>query len=170
MKYILCRGFELLTELPQFLDLADNSTEYLLESPESFVLKSMSLWKINQDKTRVVKKEGQELIDAQEALLKERRPKLIERYAGKSLNPVTLGNLEGATDILVFFMNKIINEESFLPEEKSIWDSFYSKVSPHFKVSLTDIPNEEDGLAAAKAQARQAEINMKNDPDWNLPE
>ena len=140
----------------------------LFTAPEGFEWEDQSLWKMNETHTDIVLKAGEEFDAATEQLVSERRSSLIIKHAGPSVNPITLGNLEGATDILAFFMNKLINGETLSSEETDTWNSFYSKVSPYFKITLTDIPNEEDGLASAKAAARQSEIDMKNDPDWNI--
>ncbi len=146
----------------------ENDSQIYADAPFEFSFKYKTLWTLSTDSMSVIKKTGTDLEEAMNKLGSSLRRELVNKYAGSALNPVTLGNLEGATDILVAFMNKIINGESFSVEEKEIWNSFYQKVSPHFKTNISNIPNEEDRLANAKAAARQAEIDMKNDPDWNI--
>ena len=146
----------------------ENKNQILLPEPEGFKQAELSLYEISEDNSKVILKSGSSLANATAELLAGIRGNLVNKYAGNSVNPIAIGNLEGATDILAYFLNKVINKEVIYAGEVDKWNSFYSKVSPYFKTKLEDIPNEEDSLAAAKQKARQVETDMKNDPDWNI--
>lgn len=148
--------------------LPATDTQDVADLPNDITPENIFLYHMDLADASLKLKSGTDLTSAQADILTGAREMLIAKHAGPSVNPITLGNLEGATDILVYFLNKTITSEPLTDEERAIWISFYSKVSPHFKTTLADIPNEEGALASAKATARQVEIDMKNDPDWNI--
>lgn len=144
----------------------DDDTKSLANIPEGFNIDEKILWKYDATSGNVEFKTGEDLADATASIITEMVNELIREYAGYTLNPVTLGQIEGACDIVVQFLNMWINDTTATQEQIDAWNSFYAKCSPYFKVTIDTVAGEEDDMAIAKAAARQAEIDMKDDPDW----
>jgi hypothetical protein len=159
------------TDTKAIAGLVDDScpevgTQKLLDVPDGFEHAEASLWVLNGDDTAVIMKTGQDLTDAQAALDTATVARLTNIYCGPQVSPNVIGALEGATDILVQFLDKWVNGEALTQDEKDKWNAWRAKQAAHYKVTIADIPNEEDGMAALKSAARTAETDMKADEEW----
>lgn len=138
----------------------------LADPPENWDWNKHEQWKYDPAQQIIVLKTGQPYIDAWTIINGRTIQRLIEKYAGQLFNPVTMGQVEGAADVVVQMLHKWVNGDTPTQGEKDAWNSFVTKCGPYFKVTLATLPDEENDMRDAKAAARQAEIDMKNDPEW----
>lgn len=137
----------------------------LADIPDGFDIDEKILWKYSDG--QIAMKTGIELDIAMATLNESKAMELINRYAGFTNSPITLGQIEGALDLVVQILNKFVNDEELTQEEKDKWNAFVSTNEQFFKISLFGVSQEDfDDMADAKAAARQAEVDMKNDPEW----
>jgi len=138
----------------------------LADVPDGFVEDQKVLWKNNNG--TIIMKTGQDLINAQAAYYGEVVERLIKKYAFSALNPVTIGSLEAAADIVVQFVHKLVNASTSIPaSDKEKWNAFYYTNADLFKLKLENATQTDwYEMSVLKAAARQIEIDMKDDPEW----
>jgi hypothetical protein len=93
---------------------------------------------------------------------------LVEQYARHLLNPTNQGKIEEVVDLCVQAIKIVLVDGSSLTQDqKDRFNLVYDTCSPHFKLQLDDVTQgDADKMAVPKAAARQAETDMKNDPNW----
>jgi hypothetical protein len=92
---------------------------------------------------------------------------LITKYCSKFVNPVVQGSMETAADFLVQMMDHFMKGTIPSAEQLTQWNLFVSTCSGNFKLLMENaVQADFDGMNTLKGQARQAEQDMYDDPDW----
>jgi hypothetical protein len=112
-------------------------------------------------------KTGAELVAAQAQQAGQTVDHLIQKYAGPLVNPVTQGSMEEIVDLCVQLVHKLVNGTAITQAEKDAFNLIVTTCQGNYKLVLADVDQDvADGMNEKKAAARQAEIDMKNDPAW----
>lgn len=143
-----------------------NDNHGVTDPPTDWSIEEKEIWKYDDVAEEVVLKTGQELADAQAIVFPRIIERLMQEHAGALVHPRVIGQLEGAADVVVQMVHHWVNDTAPTQDEKDAWNSWHGKCASSFKVTLATLATEEDGMAADKATARQAEVDMKADPDW----
>jgi hypothetical protein len=138
-----------------------------VDPPVDFKKEKMELWKYDPVSKAVAMKTSQELADAEAIVYPRIKNRLIKKYAGALIHPVVQGKMEEIVDLCVQMITHFANGTVPSQIEVNAWNLVVTACASEFKLLLADVTQADAAaMSAKKKAARQAEIDMKNDPAW----
>lgn len=139
----------------------------VVDAPDKFFDYPTYFWKWN-GVDAVELKTGADLAAAQARQRGAVIGQLIDKYVGPLGNPTAIiGSMEEMSDLLVQLVHKLVNGTTITQAEKNAFNLCVTTCAPKYKLLLADVTQVvANAMLAKKAAARQAETDMKNDPEW----
>ena len=138
----------------------------IADAPVNWADYPMYFWKYVDP--AIVLKTGQELTDAENRQKYATATRLIDQYTATLGNALAvIGSMEEMLDINNQIVQKLMNGDAVTQAEKDAYNLAVNTCAPKYKLLLAGVDQAvADAMLAKKAAARQAETDMKNDPDW----